>query len=104
MDCGIKAVQKIADAKARGIDFIICDHHNPDDEVPPAVAVLDPKQVDCNYPYKELSGCGVGFKLIQALATGRNQTIDDLCDFFCHIQYAVPLSIPLYSEKSPFPT
>ncbi|WP_346858654.1 single-stranded-DNA-specific exonuclease RecJ [uncultured Draconibacterium sp.] len=66
LDCGIKAVEKIANAKQRGIDFIICDHHNPDDEVPPAVAVLDPKQSDCNYPYKELSGCGVGFKLLQA--------------------------------------
>ncbi|MCY1720422.1 single-stranded-DNA-specific exonuclease RecJ [Prolixibacteraceae bacterium Z1-6] len=66
LDCGIKAVAKIENAKQRGIDFIICDHHNPDDEVPPAVAVLDPKQSDCNYPYKELSGCGVGFKLLQA--------------------------------------
>lgn len=65
LDCGIKAVKKIADARDRGLDFIICDHHNPDDEVPPAVAVLDPKQSDCNYPYKELSGCGVGFKLLQ---------------------------------------
>lgn len=66
LDCGIKAVEKIAKAKERGLDFIICDHHNPDDEVPPAEAVLDPKQKDCNYPYKELSGCGVGFKLLQA--------------------------------------
>ena len=66
LDCGIKAVDKIAKAKERGLDFIICDHHNPDDEVPPAAAVLDPKQSDCNYPYKELSGCGVGFKLLQA--------------------------------------
>lgn len=66
LDCGIKAVEKIANAKERGVDFIICDHHNPGDEVPPAVAVLDPKQTDCPYPYKELSGCGVGFKLAQA--------------------------------------
>ncbi|MCF6356547.1 MAG: single-stranded-DNA-specific exonuclease RecJ, partial [Draconibacterium sp.] len=66
LDCGIKAVEKIADAKARGLDYIICDHHNPGEEVQTAVAVLDPKQVDCNYPYKELSGCGVGFKLAQA--------------------------------------
>jgi len=66
LDCGIKAVDKIAYAKELGIDFIICDHHNPDDKVPEAVAVLDPKQTDCNYPFKELSGCGVGFKLIQA--------------------------------------
>ncbi|MCE1198429.1 MAG: single-stranded-DNA-specific exonuclease RecJ, partial [Marinilabiliales bacterium] len=66
LDCGIKAVEKIEYATSLGIDFIICDHHNPDDEVPKAVAVLDPKQPGCNYPYKELSGCGVGFKLIQA--------------------------------------
>ncbi len=66
LDCGIKATDKIAYAKELGIDFIICDHHNPDEIIPDAVAVLDPKQPDCNYPYKELSGCGVGFKLIQA--------------------------------------
>ena len=66
LDCGIKANDKIAYAKELGIDFIICDHHNPDSIIPDAVAVLDPKQADCNYPYKELSGCGVGFKLIQA--------------------------------------
>ena len=66
LDCGIKAVEKIAYAKELGIDFIICDHHNPDDQVPDAIAVLDPKQPGCDYPYKDLSGCGVGFKLIQA--------------------------------------
>jgi len=66
LDCGIKAVDKIAYAKELGIDFIICDHHNPDDTIPDAIAVLDPKQSDCLYPFKELSGCGVGFKLIQA--------------------------------------
>jgi len=66
LDCGIKAVDKIAYAKELGIDFIICDHHNPDETIPDAVAVLDPKQKDCLYPFKELSGCGVGFKLIQA--------------------------------------
>ena len=66
LDCGIKAIDKIAYAKELGIDFIICDHHNPDETIPDAVAVLDPKQPDCLYPFKELSGCGVGFKLIQA--------------------------------------
>ncbi len=66
LDCGIKAVEKIAYASELGVDFIICDHHNPDDRIPEAVAVLDPKQPGCNYPYKELSGCGVGFKLLQA--------------------------------------
>jgi len=66
LDCGIKAVEKIKLANELGIDFIICDHHNPDDTIPDAVAVLDPKRPDCSYPYKELSGCGVGFKLLQA--------------------------------------
>lgn len=68
LDCGIKSVDKVTDARARGIDFIICDHHRPGDELPPAAAVLDPKRSDCLYPYKELTGCGVGFKLAQALS------------------------------------
>ncbi len=66
LDCGIKAVDKIEYANTKGIEFIICDHHNPGDVIPDAVAVLDPKQKDCSYPYKELSGCGVGLKLVQA--------------------------------------
>ena len=65
LDCGIKAVEKIAYAKSKGIDFIICDHHLPGEEIPDAVAVLDPKREDCQYPFKELSGCGVGFKMLQ---------------------------------------
>lgn len=68
LDCGIKAIDKVAYAKAKGVDFIICDHHRPGNEIPKAVAVLDPKRSDCHYPYDELSGCGVGFKLIQAYA------------------------------------
>ena len=68
VDCGIKSVDLIQYAKDSGIDFIVCDHHLPDDELPPAVAILNAKQKDCNYPYKELCGCGVGFKLISALA------------------------------------
>ncbi len=68
LDCGIKSVDKVAHANARGVDFIICDHHLPGSELPAAVAVLDPKRPDCDYPYKELSGCGIGFKLIQAYA------------------------------------
>jgi single-stranded-DNA-specific exonuclease len=66
LDCGIKAVEKVKYARSRGLDVIICDHHYPGDEIPKALAVLDPKQPSCNYPYKELSGCGVGFKLIHA--------------------------------------
>ncbi|MBP6686241.1 MAG: single-stranded-DNA-specific exonuclease RecJ [Lacibacter sp.] len=75
LDCGIKSVELIAYAKELGIDFIVCDHHLPDTEVPVAVAILNPKQKDCNYPYKELCGCGVGFKLISALAQTLN--LDD---------------------------
>ena len=71
LDCGIKAVDKIEYAKEKGIDFIICDHHTPGDEIPKAVAVLNMKRKDCPYPFKELSGCGVGFKLAQAYAQRR---------------------------------
>lgn len=67
LDCGIKSVELIRQAKESGIDFIVCDHHLPDETLPPAVAILNPKQKDCPYPYKELCGCGVGFKLISAL-------------------------------------
>jgi single-stranded-DNA-specific exonuclease len=67
LDCGIKSVELIRYAKELGIDFVVCDHHLPDDDLPPAVAILNPKQWDCPYPYKELCGCGVGFKLITAL-------------------------------------
>lgn len=68
LDCGIKSVDLITYAKSIGIDFVVCDHHLPDKELPPAVAILNAKQVDCPYPYKELCGCGVGFKLMMALA------------------------------------
>ncbi|HJS55904.1 MAG TPA: single-stranded-DNA-specific exonuclease RecJ [Chitinophagaceae bacterium] len=68
LDCGIKSVELIQYAKDLGIDFIVCDHHLPDEQLPPAIAILNPKQKDCSYPYKELCGCGVGFKLISALA------------------------------------
>ena len=72
LDCGIKAVDKIEYANSKNIDFIICDHHTPGEVVPDAVAILNPKQVDCPYPYKELSGCGVGFKFMQAFAQRNN--------------------------------
>ncbi|HEX7365684.1 MAG TPA: single-stranded-DNA-specific exonuclease RecJ [Pelobium sp.] len=72
LDCGIKSIDKVAYANQKNIDFIICDHHLPGDELPKAVAVLDPKRPDCSYPYKELSGCGLGFKLIQAYAEKNN--------------------------------
>ncbi|MBO4844463.1 MAG: single-stranded-DNA-specific exonuclease RecJ [Bacteroidales bacterium] len=66
LDCGIKAIEKVEYARSKGIDVIICDHHLPEDELPKAVAVLDPKREDCHYPFDDLSGCGVGFKLVQA--------------------------------------
>jgi single-stranded-DNA-specific exonuclease len=72
LDCGIKSVDKVKYARSKGIDIIICDHHLPGDEIPDATAVLDPKQPGCNYPYKELSGCGVGFKLMQAICRVQN--------------------------------
>jgi len=72
LDCGIKAVEQIKYAQEKNIDFIICDHHRPGDSLPAAIAVLDPKRNDCNYPYKELSGCGIGFKLAQAYAQKNN--------------------------------
>jgi len=76
LDCGIKAVEKVKYAKEKGLDIIIGDHHRPGETVPEAAAVLDPKQQDCQYPYKELSGCGVGFKLTQAIAQKREDPID----------------------------
>jgi single-stranded-DNA-specific exonuclease len=81
LDCGIKAVEKVKYANEKGIDFIICDHHRPGSELPPACAVLDPKRPDCNYPYKELSGCGIGFKLIQAYALRNTISFDDLTQY-----------------------
>ena len=78
LDCGIKAVEKVAYAKECGVDFIICDHHLPAEEIPAAVAVLDPKRTDCNYPFDELSGCGVGFKLVEAYAKRNNIPFADI--------------------------
>ncbi len=100
LDCGIKAVEKIAGAKARGLDYIICDHHNPGDEVPPAVAVLDPKQVDCNYPYKELSGCGVGFKLAQAFCQKNNLEQEEIYDLLDLLAVSIAADIvPITGEN-----
>lgn len=78
LDCGIKSVDKIDYAREKGIDFIICDHHLPGEELPKAVAVLDPKRADCNYPFKELAGCGIGFKLVQAFAEKNNIPFEEL--------------------------
>lgn len=78
LDCGIKAIEKISYARERDIDFIICDHHLPGDKIPDAVAVLDPKRTDCQYPFKGLSGCGVGFKLVQAIAQERGTPFSEI--------------------------
>ncbi|MDD2425997.1 MAG: single-stranded-DNA-specific exonuclease RecJ [Bacteroidales bacterium] len=78
LDCGIKAIEKVSYAKERGIDFIICDHHLPDEFLPEAVAVLDPKRSDCNYPFDDLSGCGVGFKFMQAFALRKGFPFEEL--------------------------
>ena len=78
LDCGIKAIEKVRYASSLGIDMIICDHHLPDAELPPAVAVLDPKRDDCHYPFDDLSGCGVGFKLVQAFSIKNNISFEEI--------------------------
>ena len=100
LDCGIKAIEKVAYATEKGIDFIICDHHKPGDEVPKAVAILNPKQVDCGYPYKELCGCGVGFKLIQAISSKRSLTTEDLIPYLDLVATAIAADIvPMTGEN-----
>ncbi|MBP6072219.1 MAG: single-stranded-DNA-specific exonuclease RecJ [Flavobacterium sp.] len=100
LDCGIKSIDHIAYANEKQIDFIICDHHRPGAELPNAVAVLDPKRTDCFYPYDELCGCGVGFKLIQALAQNRNQTTSDLVPYLDLVATAIAADIvPITGEN-----
>ena len=100
LDCGIKSIDHVNYAKAKNIDFIICDHHRPGDVLPDAIAVLDPKREDCAYPYDELCGCGVGFKLIQALAENRNQTIEDLLPYLDLVATAIAADIvPITGEN-----
>lgn len=100
LDCGIKSIDHVEYAKAKNIDFIICDHHRPGDSLPDAIAVLDPKRTDCSYPYDELCGCGVGFKLIQALAENRNQTIEDLLPYLDLVATAIAADIvPITGEN-----
>ncbi|RVT78329.1 single-stranded-DNA-specific exonuclease RecJ [Flavobacterium sufflavum] len=100
LDCGIKSIDHVAYAKERNIDFIICDHHRPGETLPEAVAVLDPKRSDCNYPYDELCGCGIGFKLIQALGANRNQNIEDLAPYLDLVATAIAADIvPMTGEN-----
>lgn len=100
LDCGIKAIEKTIYAKERNIDFIICDHHRPGDEIPPAYAVLDPKRNDCPYPFKELSGCGVGFKLVQAYASKHDISEDDLISLLDLVVVSIASDIvPIIGEN-----
>jgi len=100
LDCGIKAIEKVEYASKKGIDFIICDHHRPGAELPKAIAVLDPKREDCKYPYDELCGCGVGFKLVQALASRRDQDINDLIAYLDIVATAIAADIvPMTGEN-----
>jgi single-stranded-DNA-specific exonuclease len=100
LDCGIKALDKVAYATEKGIDFIICDHHRPGPEIPKAVAVLDPKRNDCHYPYDELCGCGVGFKLIQALAKSKGQDFQELLPYLDLVATAIAADIvPMTGEN-----
>jgi single-stranded-DNA-specific exonuclease len=100
LDCGIKSIDHVRYAKEKNIDFIICDHHRPGETLPEAVAVLDPKRDDCSYPYDELCGCGVGFKLIQALAKIRNETIENLMPYLDLVATAIAADIvPITGEN-----
>ena len=100
LDCGIKSVELIQYAKELGVDFIVCDHHLPDEQLPPAIAILNPKQKDCTYPYKELCGCGVGFKLISALAPQFNLTDADVYESLDLVATAIAADIvPMTGEN-----
>jgi single-stranded-DNA-specific exonuclease len=100
LDCGIKAIEKVSYANLRKIDFIICDHHLPGEQIPQAVAVLDPKRPDCKYPFKELSGCGVGFKLLQAYCRKNGIAMDELYDHLDLVAVSIASDIvPVIDEN-----
>ena len=100
LDCGVKAVDKVQYAKDKGVDFIICDHHRPGDKLPQAVAVLDPKRADCTYPFKELCGCGVGFKLIHALGHNQGESLKDFLPYLDLVATAIGADIvPIVGEN-----
>ena len=100
LDCGIKAVERIEYANAKGVDFIICDHHRAGDVIPNAVAVLDAKRPDCNYPYDELSGCGVGFKLVTALSMKGLGTIEQVYELLDFLAVSIAADIvPITGEN-----
>ena len=103
LDCGIRAVNQVDYANKKGVDFIICDHHNPGEKVPEAVAILNPKQIDCNYPYKELSGCGVGFKLIQAFSKQNNIDFSEIMEYLDLLTVSIGADIvPMTGENRVF--
>ena len=100
LDCGIRDIEQIDYANEKGIDFIICDHHTPSDKIPNAIAVLNPKQIDCNYPYKELSGCGVGFKLIQAYCINNDISFDEIIEYLDLLTVSIGADIvPMTGEN-----
>jgi len=100
LDCGIKAIEKVEYARKQGIEFIICDHHNPGEKIPDAVAVLDPKREDCHYPFNELSGCGVGFKLIQAYSLRNNIPFEKLIPYLDLVAVSIASDIvPITGEN-----
>lgn len=100
LDCGIKSVERVAEAKTMGVDFIICDHHRPGTELPDAAAVLDPKRADCGYPYKELTGCGVGFKLLHALCLFNDIPLEELYPYLDLVVLSIASDIvPITGEN-----
>lgn len=100
MDCGIKAMDKVSYAHSLSIDFIICDHHLPSDELPQASAILDPKQAACPYPFKDLCGCGIGFKLIQALTKERGGDLEEIVPFLDLVAMAIAADlVPMVGEN-----
>ncbi len=100
LDCGINALDNVAYAKELGIDFIICDHHLPGINLPDAIAILDPKQNNCNYPFKELCGCGIGFKLIQALSQERGFSLETILPYLDLVAMAIAADIvPIFGEN-----
>jgi single-stranded-DNA-specific exonuclease len=100
LDCGIKAHEEILYAKQKGVDFIVCDHHLPSDTLPEAWAVLDPKRVDSTYPYKELSGCGIGFKLVQAIQKEKNRPFEEILNYLDLVAISIAADVvPLTGEN-----
>ncbi|HTD41837.1 MAG TPA: single-stranded-DNA-specific exonuclease RecJ, partial [Mucilaginibacter sp.] len=100
LDCGIKSVDKIAYANTKGVDFVICDHHLPGKELPEAIAVLDPKRNDCEYPYKELSGCGIGFKLIQAYAEKNDIAFEEVTRYLDLVAISIACDIVHITDEN----